>query len=920
MSCRAPRWPRFRLLGCLLWPALPAVAFTPLDTSRPEFPTAADYVTILSRFPAYAERGWHDADDSPPRGWFGDGRSDENGQRTLANFILTYGWLATRPGYDPSESKIPTETIRHHALAALWQAARTHVTGDRTCPDRKPWGNHWQSAWWTSRLFGGAQLLWDDLPAELRERLLKVLEHEADRHLNQPARHNEYGDTKAEENAWDSEVLAWALVLLPGHPHAGAWREAAAQLCLNTLSTAADATSNRVIEGRRLRDWVPGPCIHGDYTIENHGFFHLCYMACPLHSLAWDSYIFRRAGQPVPEFVRHHVPEVWARLKQFALPSGRLAYVAGKDWPRYAYGLYFILPALVDLQQVYGDADARWLEQQRVAAFVHEQEVNGDGSFFGTRFTHDKLVRWPAEWNSDCAANLTIAALLHELGPTPQPTAAAELQRRLAGTIVSPDSEFVVQRDAHRFASWCWKSHGGPVTGLFCSDTGSSMLEWDHNLAGSLKLAGVKGGATVAAHRETLFEGGFATVGTVHHGRLQGGPSPCHLEVADDNVPVKEIVAPDHPLFNTPHHLTSLASLTDLDSITAAGPGWTVLARNARGGPSLLEAALGRGRLILSMTNLEERSVANDPIARQLFENLLAYSGARQHRCGYFRGEAHLRAALDQQGIKYDTLQPSRVDLTPYDVIFIDRTAPTVVPLYPQLLRRVEQGAVVVKSIIQDTGWSPDAIATASEPAVTQEIAFAALPDGRSAVLLSCWRANGEITVNSLDLLDERLANDLFNGHRRAVCCGDPQHPLVVLKGVQGSGEVTRVTSSWLDVDNDVAFISLTGPREFTLTDHQRRLAPAGSLCFTGLGLHAIAEPQRVRPGEILGRAALMLRCGLLPGEAQRVAERLPLNAAWWTPERWTLTVPDANGRTWRIQVRPRQTAITVEQVSERRE
>ena len=50
----------------------------------------------------------------------------------------------------------------------------------------------------------------------------------------------------------------------------------------------------------------------------------------------------------------------------------------------------------------------------------------------------------------------------------------------------------------------------------------------------------------------------------------------------------------------------------------------------------------------------------------------------------------------------------------------------------------------------------------AAPPAVRREVTFAALPDGRSAVLASCWRARGEVTVKSLDLLDERLANDLF--------------------------------------------------------------------------------------------------------------------------------------------------------------
>lgn len=689
------------------------------------YPTQADYLRILQRFPRYAERGWHVDQRGPGLGWFGDGRSDENGQRTLANFVLTYAWLATRPDYDPTPSGVSQAVIRDHALAALRYRLRTHVTGDLTCSDGKSWGDHWQSAWWVSRMLGGADLLRPFLTADDQQRLEAMVVHEADRHIGLPPRVGEYGDTKSEENAWDSEVLAWALCLYPDDPDAAAWREAFNRLCLNTLAVEADLTSAKEVEGRPLSEWVGGASVHPDYTIENHGYFHICYMVCPQHSFAWDYYVFRRFGQEPPAAIYHHTRDVWRRTKQFFLWDNRFAYVGGKDWPRYAYGMYFVLPALVHYQHAFGDRDARLIEQRRVAAFEQEQLHWNDGSFFSGRFTRGLMERWPSEWETDCAANLTIAALLHGTRAPLAPTPAADLAKRNEGTFLSPYSQLAMRRDPQRFAAWAWKSHAGPVSGMVCSDRGEHLLEWDRSLAGSLDLAGAAPRVAVESQRDVATPGGFRSEGIIGHGLVAAEPSPYRLTVVDDNVRTQTIRVPSHPIFTTPHRVESVAGLTDLDSVTAAGTGWTALATNTRGGPSLLEAKVGQGTFLLSMTNVEQRLTEGDATATALLQNIMAYLGAAKGRCAYLAGESWLANALDRLDVTFTTVRPSwRLDLQGYDVLFIDRSAATAIPVYPAILDFVRRGGRVFSSIIQDTGWLPDAIATIPPVAVRQHVLF----------------------------------------------------------------------------------------------------------------------------------------------------------------------------------------------------
>jgi hypothetical protein len=849
----------------------------------PAGPMAADYVRILSRFPLYAERGWHDGYQSDPAvGYFGSGRSDENGQRTLANFIMVYALLATAPGYDASASGVTREQLATHALAAIRYWTRTHLTQDLTCTNGVPWGHHWQSSWWTSKALTGADLLWDRLTPDDKKRVAEVVASEADRLCEIPITAGEYGDTKSEENAWYSETLAWAVCLYPDHPHAGAWGERLNAFCMNALSVAGDLRDEHAVAGRRVRDWVVGPNAHSDFTIENHGFFHICYMTCPLHSLAWDVYVFRRFGQEPPAPVFHHVRHVWRTLLRFALWEGRFAYVGGKDWPRYAYGLYFILPALVVQQQYWGDGAARLIETQRVRTFEREQCHWADGSFFSGRFTHGRMEGWPSEWETDCACMLAMACLLHEQsGEWPRPASSAELDRAAAGVLLSRESRQISLRGSNRFAAVSYHPRRGAMQITFGARGAEDMMEWDANLSGTYTAEGFSDTARVVRHSEVAFDGGFVSAARMIEGerrpepeRAADGSLRFELRLTDENSRVGAILTPHHPLFLRPHRVTSLAGMATLDTIEHAAPQWRVLAADVQGRPAIVQARMGKGTILILMAEVAGDYADGKP-TKALFENLVDLLRRRGPRLGYVPVENIGRRALDQAGVRYETIRLSEDDLSCFDSILVDRSSNRELEEgWPRLMELVQGGGLLVKLCLQNDGWRPEWLTPgAVRHAYTHDRIVAALPDDRTLVLYDRRiAADATVTVRR-EGLRWHIVNDIFNGNRRMVYHSGGGLEVIGFPTVPGTTDrIIPLPGRWLNVDGKIGLAVLLGEGQLALRDAAQRQAPGGSICFDDVYFPWSDKRSRCRPNEVVQETVVALLAGADAAETRRWA------------------------------------------------
>jgi hypothetical protein len=77
---------------------------------------------------------------------------------------------------------------------------------------------------------------------------------------------------------------------------------------------------------------------------------------------------------------------------------------------------------------------------------------------------------------------------------------------------------------------------------------------------------------------------------------------PLDLLAQDDNGKAGDIVAPEHPLFEG---VPAIRPAVCYDTIAYADPGWTVLAHDDRGLPAILEAAFGRGRILIVLPSFD---------------------------------------------------------------------------------------------------------------------------------------------------------------------------------------------------------------------------------------------------------------------------------------------------------------------------
>jgi hypothetical protein len=242
--------------------------------------------------------------------------------------------------YDQKALGVPRAEARARAVRLIQGVAREHRG--------KGWDYPWQSALWTADLGQGAWMLWDDLDSTTRALVAGVVEWEAGRFTNYvvPYWSGRGGDTKAEENAWNSMALSLAVAMMPNHPHARAWKEKCSELMISAYSTEADLQNERVFDGRPVKTWLHGFNANPDGSVVNHGFLHPDYMLCVQLNLR-AFLVQPLSGQPVPEAADFNAALVYRCLvtrqwpvPPYATPGGTiyrpgepyLYYPARADW------------------------------------------------------------------------------------------------------------------------------------------------------------------------------------------------------------------------------------------------------------------------------------------------------------------------------------------------------------------------------------------------------------------------------------------------------------------------------------------------------------------------------------------------------------------------------------------------------------
>ncbi len=270
--------------------------------------------------------------DDPALRLLTESKSGEHWIRPNTGAVEGFAFLHRFGPYDEKLVGVSrAELLNGTLLPMMRYLAATHVTGSRLTSDRKPWGDAWQSAHWAQMLGRGAWFIWADLPPDLRESVRRVVAHEAERIAHSEPPHQLRSDTKAEENAWNCQILSVAVLLLPEDARRPTWEKAYQKWVMSSFLRPADEYNETVVDGRPVRGQFYGANIFDDFTLENHRLVHPDYMTAFSLSLGCAP-DFVITGRRMPEALLFNVAPIYENLNWMLLPDGGFVYPNGQDW------------------------------------------------------------------------------------------------------------------------------------------------------------------------------------------------------------------------------------------------------------------------------------------------------------------------------------------------------------------------------------------------------------------------------------------------------------------------------------------------------------------------------------------------------------------------------------------------------------
>ena len=398
------------------------------------------YLQCLTNFETYAETIWHTSGTIPDSGYWGDGGSTGNGGiRGNGGVAVAYAVLCLALPNDPRYA-----TRLSRVRQALNYDANTHVTGSYNTTSGNQWGwsgvsTDWQTPEWSGSMGLACILVQTSLPAATLLGVRRVLVSEANHRAGIAPASGHVSDTKAEENAWQGNVLALSAAWMSTSNNAATWLTAAKQYLANTYTFT---TTN----GDSLSAWDTTVNLYADFALENHGFYHPTYEMVAGMS-AGDSLLMARladtniAAQLQP-FAEHNVMSVWTNnMSGMVMDSGDFTYPDGIDWELHDYEQYSFITWMA---AHFDDPVARWADGRLAQLTRYRQIVNNNdttspanyGSFVGASgggFYREAVearrvaIAWlhwnyadypagPATAPTNCLQNLTDVAVLTARG------------------------------------------------------------------------------------------------------------------------------------------------------------------------------------------------------------------------------------------------------------------------------------------------------------------------------------------------------------------------------------------------------------------------------------------------------------------------------------------------------------------------
>ncbi len=445
-----------------------------------------DLLQMLANSTRYAANIWYNCsapnDKGEACGYFkanSAGNSNEDGVRTNADFSMICAFL-----YKYAQGKVTLpegltwDGVKDMAVKSLVFGYSTHKANKfKVTSNNAYWGSVstgdyvWESSLWAMSLAYSSYFLRDELTETQKGYIYNMIKAECNYELGRMIPTGYAGDTKAEENGWEADILACALGLYPDDALAPRWYARLREFAVNSYSQADDAGDDTVIDAdyddKTVKDLFKGKNLYDDYTLQNHNYFHTSYQNVVMQELgeAHLAMLLFQGKNPkwTTRALMHNNQKVMDEvLCWLALADGELAMPNGNDWSMF---LYDQIASYATAACFLRDPNALMLENLAYKYVKARQTTTADGSWL---------------LNSDIGPRrmgvqghrVMMTYLMHEAASTAdlRPTSWEDFSRRYEAARLFTSQNIVRSNTKDRFTVFSWSDGLKSYTGYIAAN------------------------------------------------------------------------------------------------------------------------------------------------------------------------------------------------------------------------------------------------------------------------------------------------------------------------------------------------------------------------------------------------------------------------------------------------------------------
>jgi len=457
----------------------------------PEARMKADLLQMLADFSKYMVNDWQEAQYPNSIGescgcFKGENTMGNNEQGVRPNadlsmicaFLLKYG----QPAGVQLPAGVTWAKIEDMAMKSLVFAYSTHKANKlKVCAGGNYWGSvsnsdHvWESSLWAMSVAYSAYFQWEKLSDAQKGYIYSLLKAECNYELERSIPTGYNGDTKAEENGWEADILAATLGLYPDDPLAGKWFDRLREFAINSYSHSSDARNTTVIDPwydqKTVADLYKGQNLYDDYSLQNHNLFHTSYQNVVMQELGEAALALKMFQQGLygeekwkTNALMHNNQQVQdSILNWLALADGELAMPNGNDWSLFLYDQITSYTTQACFQQ---DVNALLLENMAYKYIQARQKTTADGSWLLRADVGARRMGVEAH-------RVMMTYLMHDVLSTADltPKTWAQFNAEFSEARMIPCQNIVRAATDSRFTCFSWSTGLKSYTGYFASNS-----------------------------------------------------------------------------------------------------------------------------------------------------------------------------------------------------------------------------------------------------------------------------------------------------------------------------------------------------------------------------------------------------------------------------------------------------------------